>query len=568
MYSRLSRLVALCAILMLSSTAAVRVQGQTGGTPAQRLEVMRQRLEAMRRSLNSAVAAMNARDNGENGKPAPDDPRERLRGLEKEAGSILSEVSDVRGKMDRSERYDATAIDRLETSVTDLNTRVEAGLRETAAQRNATVTPTATTTTAKKKKKGKLFGLLGGGGGNDKYAELTGAAAAGRDRVLFEDAVKEVRKGNQDTGRLLFNTIITTYPDSPYLRLSKLAIADSFYLEGTTSALIQAAAAYQDWLTFFPTDPLADDAMLKVAEAEMRQMGLSDRDVTHARKAEQRLKVLLQQFPQTQLKSTVQARLDEVQENLAMHNLQVAQFYYDSRYKNHKGGLKGAQSRLREVVEKYPHFSYMAEVLYRLGATYIEEEEPDEAAKFFQQIVRDFPNSSYAEKAKDQLTAIGAQIPAPDPERLKIPEPERPSLFGGLMQQIVGSAHVNASKDGLLISRDSKANNDLIDIALANQGEIPSNQMPNAPINRTAPARPPAPAVVNTPPVNDNKSNGPEKKIGGTEIKVGPAQQGSPIPDRVNPAMPKLPAAANPTPEKPKTTDTLPTNTPPAGTKP
>jgi len=64
-----------------------------------------------------------------------------------------------------------------------------------------------------------------------------------------------VRKGDHETGRLLFTTIITTYPDSPYLPMAKLAIADSFYLEGTTSALIQAGQAYQDWLTFFPRIP-------------------------------------------------------------------------------------------------------------------------------------------------------------------------------------------------------------------------------------------------------------------------------------------------------------------------
>ena len=142
-------------------------------------------------------------------------------------------------------------------------------MQETAGARNPSRPTTASD--KKKKKKGKLFGLFGGG--EDKYADLTGAAVAGRDRVLFEEAAKEVRKGHHDTGRLLFATIINTYPDSAFLALAKLAIADSFFLEGTTSALIQAAQAYQDWLTFFPTDPLADDASLKVAEAEMRQMG-------------------------------------------------------------------------------------------------------------------------------------------------------------------------------------------------------------------------------------------------------------------------------------------------------
>src|SRR5213075_3438412 len=199
----------------------------------------------------------------------------------------------------------------------------------------------------------------------------------------------EVRKGNHETGRLLFTTIITTYPDSPYLAMAKLAIADSFYLEGGTSSLIQAGQAYQDWLTYFPTDPLADAAMLKVAETEMRQMGLPDREITHARKAEQRLKALLQQYPQTKLRPEVEDRLRETQESLAMHSYQIGDFYGD-RYKGNKGGLKGAQSRYKEVVDKYPNFSLRDAVLFKLAYTYQQEEEPDEAAKYYQDLLRNF----------------------------------------------------------------------------------------------------------------------------------------------------------------------------------
>ena len=85
--------------------------------------------------------------------------------------------------------------------------------------------------------------------------------------------------------------------------MSKLAVADSFFLEGSTSALIQAIAAYQDWLTFFPTHPLADRVVLKIAEAEMRQIGLPDRDATRAKRAETRLKALLQQYPNSILRN-------------------------------------------------------------------------------------------------------------------------------------------------------------------------------------------------------------------------------------------------------------------------
>jgi len=486
-------------VLMAFASSFVCAQGQSDLSPVQRLEIMRQKLESMRRSVDNAVASINARDTGATKtKASADDPRERLRGLDKEVGSVLSEVSDLRGKQDRSEKYDTSRLGGLEASVVDLNTRVEAALQSTASARSASAA-TSSSAHAPKKKKGRFFGLLGGAGGDEKYAELTGTVAPGRDRVLFEEAAQLVRKGSHETGRLLFTTIINTYPDSQYLPLAKLAIADSFYLEGTTSSLIQAAQHYQDWLTFFPTDGLADDAMLKVAESEMRQMGLSDRDVSHARKAEQRLKALLQQFPNTPLRRMVEARLREAQENLALHHLQVARFYFDTRHKHNKGGLKGSQSRLGEIIEKYPFFCLMDEVIFRYGVTYQEEEEPDEAAKYFQQLLRDYPNSEYAEKAREQLNVIGAPIPDPDPIKKNLPACPTLSFTQNLLQQVTGSAGVTVDKNGILISQEEKGT-DLIDKAIANNGQLPANETPVAPVQRTAPPRNLTPAPVNTQP--------------------------------------------------------------------
>ena len=477
----------LVASFFIAPSTQVRVVfAQTGSqqndaSNMQRLNVMKSKLEAMRRSLTSAIAAMNSGDNNDKEKKNPEDPRERLRGLDKEVGSLLSDVNEVTTKEEKAEKYDPSRLTNLEASVTELNTRVEAGLQQTAGARSgetANYRP-------KEKNKRRFFGLLPGKG-HDKYDELTGTVAPGRDRVLFVEAAKEVRKGNHETGRLLFTTIINTYPDSRYLALSKLAIADSFYLEGTTSALIQAGQAYEDWRTFFPTDVLADDALLKVAETEMRQMGLSDRDISHARKAEQRLKALLQKYPQTDLRPQVELRLREVQDNLAMHNLQVARFY-NARYTNKKGGLKGSQDRLKEIVEKYPNFCLMDEVLFRYATTFQEEEEPDEAAKLYQQLVRDFPNSEYVEKAKEQLNIIGAPIPDPDPIKKDLAPCEKPGFMGNLMQQITGSANVTTNSDGILITRHGEGT-DLIDRAIANGGELPDNVQPVIQRNTPPPA--------------------------------------------------------------------------------
>jgi len=102
-------------------------QSQSGLSNVQRMDVMKSKLEAMRRSLESGVAALNAKDTNDKSKN-PDDPATRLRGLLKEVNSVQSELSDLRSKEDKADKYDPSKLDSLEQSVADLSTRVEAAL--------------------------------------------------------------------------------------------------------------------------------------------------------------------------------------------------------------------------------------------------------------------------------------------------------------------------------------------------------------------------------------------------------------------------------------------------------
>lgn len=479
-FSRIKFLFVAFAIASLCSAALAQVK-PGDGSPATRLEVMKQKLETIRRSAASSASVL--KEEGKDDKAAKgektnlDTPLNRLRSIEKEASQLQSEVNGLRGKVDRAEKYEASEIDQLEASVADLQTRADAVLVETA---NARANPESNVGKPReKKKKGKFLGIFGGG--TDEYEELIGGVTPGRDRELFIVATREVRKKNYDVGRLLFQTIITTYPDSPYLPMSKLAVADSFYLEGSTSALIQAVASYQDWLTFFPTHPLADRVVLKIAESEMRQIGLPDRDATRAKRAEAKLKALLQQYPSSILKTDAEKRLGEVQDNLGLHNLYIANYYYTQSVGQGKGGLKGAQSRYREILDKYPNFSYMDEALFKLANTYLVEEETDQAARYFQRIVRDYPNSEWVEKSKEQLQLIGAEIPAPDPERAKILPPESVSFFQNFRNQLFGIYPMTIDKNGVLMtSKFDEKKFELIDQIIENQGDILVNQIPQA----------------------------------------------------------------------------------------
>jgi outer membrane protein assembly factor BamD len=481
MFFRLNKAIVIGLILVLSFPLAALAQTKPNdGTPVQRLEIMRQKLETMRRSLQSTISVLKKDNKDEKSKKDDkeklDTPLGRLTALEKETASLQSEVSSLRGKVDRSEKYEITDIDQAEERVRELQTGVDAALQETASlQANPQSTEGQT---RDKKKKKKFLGIFGGG--NDEYEDLIGEVQPGRDRELFVVATKEVRKNNYEVGRLLFQTIITTYPESPYLPMAKLAIADSFYLEGGTSSLIQAAAGYQEWLTFFPTHPLADRVLLKIAESEMRRIGLPDREIVNARRAEQKLKAFIQNYPNSPLRPLVEARLKEVQDNLGLHNLYIGNYYYTLSVDQKKGGLKGAQSRYREILDKYPNFSFMDEALYKLAVTYLLEEETDQAARYLQQIVRNYPNSEYVEKAKEQLGIIGAKIPDPDPEaKNTVLSPEKASFFANFKNQLFGIYPLTIDKDGVLMTRDfDKCKFELIDKVIENLGDVAAADVP------------------------------------------------------------------------------------------
>ncbi len=108
-------------------------------------------------------------------------------------------------------------------------------------------------------------------------------------------------------------------------------------------------------------------------------------------------------------------------------------------------------------------------------------------------LLRNHPNSEFAEKSREQLGIIGAPVPDPDPARKGAAPPVRPGMVGNLLQQVSGKADVTVDKNGVLISKDGKEGSDLIDQALKYNGQLPTNVTPQAPVQRDS-LKQPAPA--------------------------------------------------------------------------
>jgi outer membrane protein assembly factor BamD len=232
------------------------------------------------------------------------------------------------------------------------------------------------------------------------------------DKVLYERALGDIKHGRQEIGRLNLQTLINTYPDSEYLAKAKLGIADSYYKEGGTANTTQAVQAYKDFIVFFPFLPEAPYAQLQVANAHYRQMEKPDRDRTEARAAEDEYQTFLQKYPNDPLADKAQQHLRDVQEVLAEGDYRIAYYYYV------KGDKRAAGARLTSIITRYPLYSKSDHAIWMLADLYETSEKRDIAAKYYAQIVRDYPKSELVGDAKYKLKAFGVPIPQPDPNAL------------------------------------------------------------------------------------------------------------------------------------------------------
>jgi len=273
------------------------------------------------------------------------------------------------------------------------------------------------------------------------------------DKVLFDRSMDAMKHNRFDVARMTLQTLINTYPDSEFIARAKLAVADSWYAEGGSTALQQAEIEYKDFVTFFPNMPEAAEASFKVANIQYQQMEKADRDYTHAMRAEEEYRSVILQYPDNQLiVKEAKKRLREVQEVLAQREYNIGRFYYLRQ------AYPAAIARLQTLVDRYPLYSGADETLFLLGQTYeaeiamiranpkvaegpkakmIEEFEKGAAAAYGKVITR-YPAMDRALDAKARLEALNQPVPRPTRAALELNKKEvasrhEPSMMSSVM---------------------------------------------------------------------------------------------------------------------------------------
>lgn len=241
-----------------------------------------------------------------------------------------------------------------------------------------------------------------------KSAGLQEGAVA-PDQRLFETGMQYLEKSQFIKARLAFQTLVNTYPESEHTPASFLSIADSFYKEAGTTNLLQAETQYKDFIIFYPTHEIADDAQMKIAAVNVRLMREPDRDPTYAIKAERELIKFLQIYPDSELAPTAEEFLWEVQENLADGMQGVGDFYFN------KDSYLASESRYKEVLDLYPDYSSLSMTLFRLGQSLEGLGRIEEAGVYYSRLVSEYPFSDYEGEAREKLLLLERPLPEVNP---------------------------------------------------------------------------------------------------------------------------------------------------------
>ncbi len=343
---------------------------------------------------------------------------------------------------------------------------------------------------------------------------LAGHASKQPDKELFDKAETAMKKGKFDVARLDLQTLLNTYPESEYQMRAKLAVGDAWFKEGGTAALTQAEAEYKDFITFFPNQPEAAEAQMKVADIYYMQMEKPDRDPKNATQAEQEYRNMINQFPDSTFVPRAKQRLREVQEVLAERQYQIGSFY--ATHENWAATI----ARLQTVSDSYPLYSHSDLALIGLGDAYagearfvqglakidpkarqaLEKAYDDQAADAYARVVTHYSEAAHVEDARERLIALNRTVPEPSKEELAESEAEEQSRTGitfkdrALILVKRGPVTVNAARIGeptlvdppsITAPAVSKRNQELFTAALAGK-----------PLPSAAPVGPAATAVA------------------------------------------------------------------------
>ncbi|MGD0076268.1 MAG: outer membrane protein assembly factor BamD [Candidatus Binataceae bacterium] len=211
-----------------------------------------------------------------------------------------------------------------------------------------------------------------------------------------------------------YQHVIDQFPFSPYAEDAELKIALSLYQQHKYP---EAISAFSDFQRMHPTNKDLPLASYYLGMAYFDQIHRPDQDQSNTANALAQFQALERRFPESEFARLAQDRIEICRETLARNEEIIGEFYYQ------RAQFRAAESRLAELMQKYPDTPIAPGALYELAVTLEKEGKKYSAAQAFAAVQRHFPDSKYAANASRELKELNQPIDnEEDPLRLVLAE--------------------------------------------------------------------------------------------------------------------------------------------------
>ncbi len=240
-----------------------------------------------------------------------------------------------------------------------------------------------------------------------KSSKVTPASSGQPDRFLLDRATESMAKKDWVKAREYYRQLVDNYPQSPLRPDAKLGIGDTYLNEKSTESLILGANEFREFLTFYPTNPKADQAQFRLAQTHVKQMKAPERDQSATKDALREFQAFFDRYPQSPLMPEVRKEWRDARDRLSEASFRVGVHYYRARW------YPGAVDRFREVLRDDPEFSKRDGVYFYLADSLARTDRKAEALPYFDRLLTEFQQSEYVEEAKKRLELLNAPSKTP-----------------------------------------------------------------------------------------------------------------------------------------------------------
>ena len=200
----------------------------------------------------------------------------------------------------------------------------------------------------------------------------------------FEKADKLIQDKDYEEARKLLLEIKNRDLTKKYAPVAQLRIADAYVKEGEPDL---AVAEYRKFLEIYPDHRHASYAQYQIAMVYFNQIEGPERGYGGAAKALEEFEKLKRDFPRNPFKDLIELRIEKCRNIIADYEFLVGEFYLK------RSSYKAAISRFETLLQKFPDYKKMENVLLDLGICYKKSGDPEKAEMYLSRLIEKYPNS-------------------------------------------------------------------------------------------------------------------------------------------------------------------------------